>query len=118
MAVYECLTEQHFATRRRELVAGRERKTDPGVWRVLNDAVAAQVGQWRAIMSAEIGTTPETELGLNTKGFRLRKVSHQRNFTNPLLEQLLHALRSPPKLPRPEISSGLSRQPLPRYQWL
>ena len=44
MAVYECLTEQHFATRRSEWVASRKRQTDPAVWCVLNDAVAAQVG--------------------------------------------------------------------------
>ena len=82
MAVYEGLTEQHFATRRSELVALREQQSDPNGWRLLTDAiafldgrVAAQVGQWRAEMSAEIGATTETELGLDTKGWRLREVS-------------------------------------------
>ena len=62
-------TESHFATRRNELVALREQQSDPKGWRLLTDAVAflngqvaAQVGQWRATMSAEIGATSEPEL--------------------------------------------------------
>ena len=84
-------TEAHFATRRNELMALREQQSASG-WRLLTDAiafldgrVAAQVGQWRAEVSAEIGATTETELGLNTKECRLREVSNQSKSTSPLM---------------------------------
>ena len=85
-------TESYFATRRSELVALREQQSDPNGWRLLTDAiafldgrVAAQVGQWRVQMGADIGATTKTELGLNTKGCRLRDVSYQQNSISPLV---------------------------------
>ena len=69
MSALAATAEQRFAARQSELVALRERQSDPDGWRLLTDAVAfldgrvaAQMGQWRATMSAEIGATPETDV--------------------------------------------------------